>query len=100
MKLLVAGVKNLTGTAKVSGQPFAMPRLFGLVPVESFHKEKVQATGFGYELSEIELDPACLSSFAKVNFPALLDLETDVKPFMGEFKTVVVGIRVPAVKAA
>lgn len=100
MKLLCAGVKILNGIGKASGQPFSMPRLFGLVPVENFKKEKVQAEGYGFEVSEIELDPACLPAFAKINFPATLDLETDVMPFMGEFKTVVVGIRSPAVKAA
>ena len=100
MKMFVAGLKNLSGVSKKTGNDFVMCRLYGLVQVENFKKENLSAVGFGFEVAEIEFLPECLPVFAGIKFPVVLDLETDSMPFMGEFKTVVTGIRAAAVKAA
>lgn len=101
MKMQVLGVKRIVGTSKTTGNPFDMCRLFGMVPVENVSKATLQITGAGFELAEIELDPEALPSFLAQKFPVLLDLETDSRPFMGKFETVVSGIKAaPSVRAA
>lgn len=104
MKMLVAGVKILAGFSKKSNADFEIPLLFGLVQVENFQKEHLKCTGYGFEPMEVRIDPACLAQFIPYagKFPCQLDLDTDVMPFMGEVKTVVIGVRavVAAVKAA
>jgi len=102
MKMYVAGVKLLSGKSKKTGELFSMPRLFGLVAVESVNNQSVQIKGHGFEPMEVELDADAIEQFAEYKFPVVLDLETDVAPSMGEFKTVVVGVKktTPAVKAA
>jgi hypothetical protein len=102
MKMFVAGVKLLSGKSKKTGEQFSMPRLFGLVPVETVNNQSVQIKGHGFEPMEIELDEEAIAQFAQYKFPVVLDLETDVAPSMGEFKTIVVGVKkeTPAVKAA
>lgn len=96
MKMHVAGVKVLTGTSKKNGQPFVMATVFGLVPVENFAKADLAARGFGFEPSEVALDPDAVEAFKDVKLPALLDLETDAVPRFGKYETVVIGIVKPA----
>ena len=84
MKMLVAGVKNLSGFSKKSNNDFEIPRLFGLVQVENFKKENLQCVGYGFEPMEMQLDPACITQFATVagKLPMMMELETDVVPSM------------------
>jgi hypothetical protein len=101
MKMRVLGVKRIKGDkAKSSGNPYDICRLFGMVPVETFNKEGMSISGAGYEIAEISLDPEALPQFLGLTYPAALDLETDSKPFMGKFETIVVGYRPLQVKAA
>lgn len=93
MKMFVSGVKLLSGKSKKTGENFSMPRLFGLVPVETVNNASVQIKGHGYEPMEIEMDEEAIPQFAGFKFPIVLDLETDVAPSMGEFKTIVVGVK-------
>ena len=100
MKLTVVGVKNLKGKAKATGNPFEMCRLFALVPIEIASNDKIVVEGFGFELAEINLDPAALDGFKAVKFPATLDLSTDSRPYRGKLETVVTGIAAANLRAA
>lgn len=100
MKLTVLGVKRIQGLAKASGNPFDMCRLMAMVPIDVTSGEKLTVTGHGFELAELELDPAAMGQFAGLKFPTTLDLSTDSRPFRGKFETVVTGFLAPAVKAA
>ena len=91
MQFNVVGVKRIEGTAKASGNPFDMCRLYAMVPIEGA-EGKTRVTGYGMEVGEMDLDPAVLGDFAKIVFPAKLELKTEQSFRMGEFKTVVVGI--------
>lgn len=98
MKLHVLGVKRIQGTSSKTGNEFDMCRLFAMVPIEpNGGKTKIQ--GFGFELAEMELDPAALPKFNNLTFPCTLELLTDSRPFMGKLETVVVGFNTVA-KAA
>jgi hypothetical protein len=70
-----------------------------LVPIIPING-KTNIHGFGFELAEMELDPACLSSFSRVSFPAMLELETDTRPYMGKLESVVTGFNSLVVPAS
>lgn len=90
MQFQVIGVKRIEGNAKATGNPFDMCRLYALVPIEQ-GSGKVKVTGYGLEVGEMELDPACLEAFSKIQLPAKLELKTDQAFRMGEFRSVVIG---------
>jgi hypothetical protein len=96
MKIQVLGVKRIKGTSKKTGNDFDMCFLYGMVPVQVGGSDAVKITGHGFEVAQMELDPEALEAFKSVNFPAQLELQTDSRPFMGEFKTVVCGFEKPA----
>lgn len=101
MKMLVAGVQRIAGTAKQSGSPFDMSNVIALTPIE-ITNGKVQINGVGYKQMEIPLDVSCLPQFMAIpqkNYPLVLDLDMEPRPRMGKVETVVVGIIAPA-KAA
>jgi hypothetical protein len=91
MKFHVIGVKRIEGTAKASGNPFDMCRLFCLVPIE-IGAGKTKVSGFGMEVAEMELEPEALQQFAGLKFPADVELRIDQKFVFGEFRSVVTGL--------
>ena len=93
MKMLVAGVKRIKGTSQKTGNAYDMPKVVGLVLVENVKNANMTISGYGYDASEVALDPECLESFSQCKFPCYLDLETDVVPRFGNFETVVVGFK-------
>lgn len=102
MKINVLGVKRITGTSSKTGNEFDMCRIYGMVPVQVGGSQKVSITGYGFEVAEMELEPEALEAFKAVKYPALLDLKTDSRPYMGEFKTFVTGFEpvAPAARVA
>lgn len=96
MKLTVLGVKNISGNAKETGNPFTISRLIAITPIEMVNQKNVQISGHGFEVAELELDPDSLNKFAGLKFPISLDLETDSKAIRGKFETVVTGFVQPA----
>lgn len=100
MKITVLGVKRIFGTSSKTGNDFDMCNVCCQVPVQTGSGKATKVEGYGFEVAEIPLDPAALPQFAKVNFPALLDVETDSRPYMGKLETFVTGIKAAAVRAA
>lgn len=94
-KMMVTGVKRMVGRSK-EGNDFDMCRAFVLVPVENGGSAKIQISGHGFEVGELELDPAGLPAFTGVKFPCELDLVMDQKFTRGEFRTVCIGVAVNA----
>jgi hypothetical protein len=92
MKNLVAGVQRVTGTSK-TGNPFDMCNVSILTAVENVNNPKVTILGHGYKTMEVRLDPACIGQFSAVQFPCVLDLEMEPRPFMGKLETTVVGVK-------
>jgi len=94
MKMLVAGVQRIAGTAKASGSPFDMCNVLALSPIE-ITNGKVQINGVGYKQMEIPLDVNALPQFMSIDpkkYPLVLDLDMEPRPRMGKVETVVVGI--------
>lgn len=106
MKMHVIGVKRIEGFGKESGNPFDMCSLLALVPIEAgtFGKDKAKQTtitGYGFEIGEVDLDPAAIPQFEKIQFPAHLELTTGEAWFRGKFQTIVTGVaKALALKAA
>lgn len=90
MKVNVIGVKRIEGTAKASGLPFDMCRLYCTVPIET-GGAKTKVSGYGLEVAEMELEANVLPTFAQVKFPAELELKVDQRFQFGEFRSVVTG---------
>lgn len=100
MKLQVLGVKRVSGTSK-AGSAFDICSVIAMVAVDVAANEKIQVVGYGFEVAEIPLDPACLPQFASCKFPSSMDLKTDTRPFRGKLETFVTGIEgAPAARVA
>lgn len=92
MKMTVAGVQRIAGTAKASGNAYDMCTLIGLVPVEIVNNPKMQINGAGLKPMEIPLDVDALPQFMQLKFPLSLDLHIEPRPRSGKVESVVVGI--------
>jgi len=100
MKISVMGVKLVAGLSKESQQPFEISRLLCMVPIESGKFKSVTITGHGYELAEMELDPASIHMFSNVKFPASLELITEQCFYRGKFETIVTAFNKDMAKVA
>jgi len=101
MKLTYLGVKRIQGYKKSDGEPFDMCTLFVSVPIQKgvFGKtdRKTHITGHGCEPAEMQCDAACVSQFETLPSGVDVELLTEQRFFMGEFKTMIVGVKRPAV---
>ena len=91
MKLRIIGVKRIKGDKSKAGNPFDMPRLFAMVPIETVSNDKVTITGKGFELAEVPFDPIAEEGFLRLTYPLDLDLKMDSRPYMGKFESICVG---------
>lgn len=92
MKVNVAGIKRISGTAKVSGKPFEMCTLFILAAIEPSSSEKVQISGFGYEPLEMPVSPEALKQFEHIKFPSSVEIVMDTQARYGKFESVCIGV--------
>lgn len=105
MQLNVLGVKRVKGVAKASGNDFDMYMLIVRVPIEKrepSEKSKLLVDGAGFESADIELAPEALPAFKALDgrYPLDLEILTEQRFHMGQFKTQVIGHNLKAVKAA
>jgi hypothetical protein len=100
MKMHVIGVSRMSGIAKATQKPYDMAKLLCLQEVQLSAKETFQRAGYGYEICEVDLDPLCISQFAAVKFPAMLECKTDNVMRYGKLQSIVVGIDAAATPAA
>lgn len=82
MKVLVLGVVRMSGTSTKSGspKPYDMTRVTYGVPVIPVHSENRTLIGSGYEIQDLDLDPAAMPMFQDIKFPAVLDLDVQPNP--------------------
>jgi len=93
MRVQAIGVKRMSGIGKESKKPFDFSRLTILRQIEVVANESFQLSGYGYEVSDLDLENDALSQFAQVKFPAILDLVVDTVPGRSGLRSVVVGIK-------
>lgn len=90
-KMMVVGVKRIQGVAKESKNPFDMCRLYCLVPIDA-GAGKVQVSGHGFEVGEMQLEPEAMAQFSALRFPTQVELRIEQRFVFGEFRSVVVGL--------
>ena len=100
----VLGWRVQEGVSKQGeGEPYQMGVVCLSLAVEQMKTKNTTVRGKGRQGADLPLDAAAIPGFEKINFPVEgleLDLVLDQKLFFGELKTVCVGIRGAAVKAA
>lgn len=90
MKMQVLGAKVLKG--QKDGNDWDMSSILVQTKIESFQNQKVTVTGYGFEVTEMPLDPSCIEQFKNIQFPALVDLDIGQRARMGKFESYVVGV--------
>ena len=95
MKVQVLGVKRMSGTVKESGNPFDMASLFAIVPIEQVSNAKFNITGYGYEVGEMQVEPAAVKQFENFKFPCMLELTQEAVLYRGKITQIVTGTTTP-----
>lgn len=82
MKVLVLGVSRMSGTSTKSGspKPYDMTRITYGVPLQPVSTENRTLQGSGYEVQDLDLDPACLPQFSDLKYPGVYDLDVQPNP--------------------
>lgn len=100
----VTGYRVQEGVSKKGeGDPYKMGAVCLLVAVETMKMQHTTVRGKGFEGAEMPATDEGIAALEKLTFPPgglELELLTDSKKFFGELKTVCVGVRAVAVKAA
>lgn len=92
MRVLVVGALSMSGKAKKTGSPYAICRAYVCSAIESKQTADYDRKGYGFEVTEVEVDPAAIGQFQSHRFPVVLDLETDMRPQGGKLVPFVVGV--------
>lgn len=93
MKITAIGIVHRKGKAQKTGKDFDFATLQVLEPVEIRASEAFTQTGFGYQVSEVAVqDFETVQKFAKVQFPAIIELELGHVSRFGKLETVVTGL--------
>lgn len=101
MKLFCAGIKRGHGVGKESKNPYDMMNMLTLAPIQTGKMGGMTVEGYGFEQIEMPvMSEAVVAACATVKFPCVLDVETELRPYQGQYKTSIVGFSAPAVKAA
>lgn len=93
MRVYAIGVKRMSGVGKDSGRAFDFSRLTILRPIEAAATEKFQLAGYGFEVTDIDVENEAVPQFAQVKFPANLDLVVDTVPGRQGLRSVVTGFK-------
>jgi hypothetical protein len=80
MKVLVLNVQRARGISQKNSREYDICTITYCTQVENVSRENRQVTGYGYNASELGLDPSALPQFSKVDFPAELDLLIEPDP--------------------
>jgi hypothetical protein len=94
MKVHACGIKHLRGTSRKNGKPFDFAVLHILKDVQS-------GTGYGYETADLPVDVSCVTQFASVKFPAVIEVATEPQVTWRGLETMITGlVSAPARQAA
>lgn len=102
MKMLVAGCQRISGKSKKTGSGYDFSRLLVLSEIQNRAGDGYSVQASGYECQEIACDPAVVSQFRNLKFPASVEVVTEARPGAGGkgFEVWVVGMKAAAVAAA
>lgn len=94
--LIIAGVSNMAGVSKASGNQYSMNRVIALIPSENRDTANYSLKSLGLRTVELEVGSNCYQALHdrfQQNFkglPVPIDVETSMN---GEGKTVITGVK-------
>lgn len=101
MKLFCAGVTRGHGVGKESKNPYDMMNMLTLAPVKPGKVGGMTVEGYGFRVIEMPIDAvSVIHACANVKFPCVLDVLTELRPYMDEYKTTITGLADSQPKAA
>lgn len=93
MRVTVTGVMRIHGVSVKSNSAYDMSRLYCLQPIEPRKSEKNTVEGSGFQQAEIALSPAALPAFLGLQFPCVVELQTEMEMQRGQMVPIVVGLK-------
>lgn len=103
MRVTAFGAYFMKGTSKKSGAAYDMAKLVIRQPIEMVSTATMQKGGYGYQTTELDVEPEALKQF-NFNFPPEgieLDLIVGAKVQYGRLQSIITGCeRAKSVKAA
>lgn len=93
MKIFCAGVKRGYGIGKESKNPYDMINMLTLSPIKPGKMGGMTVEGVGFEVIEMPIASASVvAACAGMKFPCVLNVEVELNPYQGEYKTTIVSI--------
>lgn len=80
MKVTVFNAQRARGISSKNNQEYDICTVTFGTPVQSVQRDNRQVVGYGIQPQEIGLDPAALSQFGKLSYPAEVDLIIEPDP--------------------
>lgn len=93
MDIQLIGFRRQSGIASKTGNPYDMPQLLALTPIEHVKNDKLTIVGKGYEVSVIPFDETKQALFDALKYPCNVDLQMDSRNRFGQFESYAVGVK-------
>lgn len=93
MRLLVAGVNEISGLSKKDKSPFSFARLLILEPVENVSRPGLSIRGHGLRLLEYDCDSSVIDMMIGHKEPVIMEVQTEGRPRNGKIETVVISVK-------
>lgn len=93
MRVMVFGAMHMKGKSTKTGAAYDMARLYVASDLGDRTTDNYMRTACGFEAAEVECDPKVVLALKGRTFPAILDLDTDMRPIGGKLVPIVVGIK-------
>lgn len=97
MKVFVIGVSVQSGTSSKTQQPYKIQRLMMGTPMAGVNSPKMLKRASGLEVTEVDIDDACLEEMLNFRLPAYCDVSTEMRPQYGKMIPVVTSAQISKV---
>lgn len=91
MHAIVLSAYKMNGLSKASNSPFEMHKLTILVPAENVSSQKFNKLAYGYEVLDLDIEPASFPKFSVLTYPCAVTINLEQLPRGGKLQSVVTG---------
>lgn len=95
MRVTAIGAYFMKGTAQKTGKAYDMAKLVIRTPIEIVANQNMQRGGYGYSVTELDMEPEALKKFA-FDYPPEgleLDLEIGSQVQFGRLQAIITGCK-------
>lgn len=92
MKTLVIGVVRREGTSGRTGAQYSMTQLLVGSPMRPSASPKMAVSCAGFEVTAMDIEDDAFVSALQLRYPAIYEVQTDVRPSYGKMVPVVVAV--------